>query len=98
MQTTYYVGDFSKTFAAILKARLDDADITQAQLAEALGRTRTYVGKRLRGEAALSVDIVDMAGQLLHASSPRQFVKDLIDEMGRYPEVWETREGGLPEF
>jgi len=97
MQTTYYVGEFSKTFAAIVSARLAESGVTQNQIAERLGRTRSYVGKRLRGEAPLSLDVVDAVSQLLPGvSSPRQFVRDIVDEIGRYPEVWASREGDLP--
>lgn len=96
MEKTYYVGEFSRHFAAIIQARLTDRGVTHDHVAEYLGRTRNYVGDRLRGHKALSVDIIDAASRLLGAPSPRQFVRDVMDELGRYPEVWASRGDEVP--
>lgn len=63
-------GPLAKSIAAILRAALKDAGITQARAGEALGESQTQVGKYLRGEQALNVDqiqtLCDMLGLDFH--------------------------------
>ena len=71
-------GPLARNAAALLRAALKNAGITQAQAGEALGESQTQVGKYLRGEQALNVDqiqaLCDMVGLDFH---------ELMREAGR---------------
>lgn len=57
--------------ARVSKALADymaDHDISRADIARRLGRSNSYVGERLSGERALSLDIMSAAADLTRVS------------------------------
>lgn len=68
-------GDFSKTFAQVLRGVMTEQGITVEQVAERLGRSTGFVSERTRGIRPVDTDIVDAVASLSDQESAALFME-----------------------
>lgn len=76
--------DFSRALGAMLGQIMGEHGVTQAKVAERIGRTQGYVSEHLNGTRPPETDIIDAIGQLA-GMSPRALVQEAISRMGGGP-------------
>lgn len=66
--------------ASALLAYMADTGITKAAVARHLGRTGSYVGERLSGQRAVSLDIAGAVAEMAHLT-PAALMVELSERM-----------------
>jgi transcriptional regulator with XRE-family HTH domain len=72
--------DLNRDLSRALRDVMTERDITQMQVAAALGRSQSYVSTRTSGRIDLSTDIIAAVASLAHLS-PRALMVELTERM-----------------
>jgi transcriptional regulator with XRE-family HTH domain len=79
-RTVHPMNELNAQISAALRTFMGDRDITQQQVADALGRSQGYVSQRTSGRRDLSVDIIAAVAELAHLT-PRALMVELTERM-----------------
>jgi transcriptional regulator with XRE-family HTH domain len=80
MSTTIYTREY-RAMLRLLKTVREESGLTQAELADALGRTQSFVSKTERGESRLDIIQLRMILRALDVGL-EEFVRRLERELG----------------